>query len=133
MAGLVLKLAPHERLLINGAVIQNGARRGSLNIVTPGANILRLRDAVHPGEATTPARRLCYGMQLVLSGDTTLGDAAPELMAGLDDLAAAMCDGDSRRIIAEAKAALIARRTYQALRALRRLLPREDRALGKGA
>ena len=27
MTGLVLKLAPHERVLINGAVIENGDRR----------------------------------------------------------------------------------------------------------
>lgn len=27
MSGLVLKLAPYERILINGAVIENGVRR----------------------------------------------------------------------------------------------------------
>ena len=50
MSGLVLKLGPKERVLINGAVIENGDRRSRLSIVTPGANILRLRDAIHPEE-----------------------------------------------------------------------------------
>ena len=48
MSGLVLKLAPKERILINGAVIENGDRRSRLSIMTPNANILRLRDAIHP-------------------------------------------------------------------------------------
>ena len=60
MSGLVLKLAPKERILINGAVIENGDRRSRLSIMTPNANILRLRDAIHPEEVTTPVRRVCY-------------------------------------------------------------------------
>ena len=50
MTGLVLKLGPHERVLINGAVIENGEKRSRLAIMTPNANILRLRDAIHPEE-----------------------------------------------------------------------------------
>jgi len=69
MSGLVLKLGPRERVLINGAVIENGDRRSRLSIVTPKANILRLRDAIHPEEARTPVRRLCYMTQLILTGD----------------------------------------------------------------
>ena len=69
MSGLVLKLSPKERVLINGAVIENGDRRSRLSIVTPGANILRLRDAIHPEDVTTPVKRVCYVAQLVLSGD----------------------------------------------------------------
>ena len=37
MSGLVLKLAPRERVLINGAVIENGERRSRLAIMTPNA------------------------------------------------------------------------------------------------
>ena len=56
MTGLVLKLGPHERILINGAVIENGDRRSRLNIVTPNANILRLKDDVQAGgSATSPS------------------------------------------------------------------------------
>ncbi|WP_270921321.1 flagellar biosynthesis repressor FlbT, partial [Parasedimentitalea psychrophila] len=69
MSGLVLKLAPKERVLVNGAVIENGDRRSRLSIMTPDANILRLRDAIHPEDANTPVRRVCYAAQLVLTGD----------------------------------------------------------------
>lgn len=68
MSGLVLKLGPRERILINGAVIENGDRRSRLSIVTPKANILRLRDALHPDDASTPVRRICYTAQLILTG-----------------------------------------------------------------
>ena len=60
MSGLVLKLNPKERVLVNGAVIENGDRRSRLSILTPNANILRLRDAIRPDEVTTPVRRVCY-------------------------------------------------------------------------
>ena len=54
MSGLVLKLGPHERIMINGVVMENGDRRTRLNVLTPDANVLRLRDAIHPDEANTP-------------------------------------------------------------------------------
>ncbi|MHA1128794.1 MAG: flagellar biosynthesis repressor FlbT, partial [Alphaproteobacteria bacterium] len=38
MSGLVLKLRPAERILINGVVVENGDRRAKLNVLTPNAN-----------------------------------------------------------------------------------------------
>ena len=81
MSGLILKLSPKERILINGAVIENGDRRSRLAIVTKDANILRLRDAIHPDEATTPVRRVCYAVQLVLSGDGDAESSRKSLLA----------------------------------------------------
>ena len=37
MSGLVLKLGPHERIMINGVVVENGDRRARLNVLTPDA------------------------------------------------------------------------------------------------
>ena len=54
MTGLVLKLGPHERIMINGVVMENGDRRARLNVLTPEANVLRLRDAIHPGRGQHP-------------------------------------------------------------------------------
>ena len=69
MSGLVIKLAPNERLLINGAIIENGDRRTRISIRSPNANVLRLKDALHPDQASTPVARVCYVAQLLLSGD----------------------------------------------------------------
>lgn len=129
MSGLVLKLGPKERVLINGAVIENGDRRSRLSIVTPNANILRLRDAIHPEEVTTPVRRVCYVAQLVLSGDAEPEDARLQLLRGIEQLSQALRDSDSRTQLATATDAVVDGQYYQALKALRTLLPREERLL----
>lgn len=129
MTGLILKLAPHERVLINGAVIENGERRARLTIVTPGANILRLRDAIHPCEVSTPVRRVAYVAQLVLSGDAEVADAAPQLLHGIGQLGAVLTDADSRALLDRAAQAVRAQEFYPAMRHLRALLPREEQLL----
>lgn len=133
MSGLVLKLGPKERVLINGAVIENGDRRSRLSIVSPNANILRLRDAIHPEEATTPVRRVCYAAQLVLSGDSEPDDARMPLLRRIEELSQVLTDIDSRTQLGMATQAVIEGQFYQCLKALRALLPREDRLLAAGA
>ena len=39
MPGLILKLAPGDRFVANGVVIENGDRRARLNILTPCSSI----------------------------------------------------------------------------------------------
>ncbi|MCE8421304.1 flagellar biosynthesis repressor FlbT, partial [Rhodovulum sulfidophilum] len=82
MSGLVLRLGPGERVMINGAVIENGDRRSRITVMTPNSVILRQRDAIRPEEANTPVRRICYMAQLVLSGDATFEDMKPQLLRG---------------------------------------------------
>jgi flagellar protein FlbT len=127
MTGLVLKLGPKERVLVNGAVIENGDRRTRLSIVTPNANILRLRDALHPDEVTTPVRRVCYIAQLVLSGDADPEEARAQLLRGIEQLSQVFTDPDSRTVLARATESLVDGQLYQTLKALRALLPREER------
>lgn len=129
MSGLVLKLSPKERVLINGAVIENGDRRSRLAIMTPDANILRLRDAIHPEDAKTPVRRVCFAVQLVLSGDSDPKDVHLSLLRQLEELSQVFRDPDSRKTLAEASQGVIDGQHYRALKALRSLLPREDRLL----
>ncbi len=133
MSGLVLKLGPKERILVNGAVIENGDRRSRLSILTPNANILRLRDAIRPGEANTPVRRVCYIAQLVLSGDASEDQARLQLLRGIEQLSQALLDPDSRMLLSEATEAVRANDFYRALKRLRALLPREERLLAAAA
>ena len=133
MSGLVLKLAPKERVLINGAVIENGDRRTRVAILTPNANILRLKDALHPEEAKTPVRRVCYIVQLVLSGDVPANEARPQLLSGIEQLSQVLIDVDSRKTLEDATKSVVTERYYQALKSLRLLIPREDRLLAADA
>ncbi len=129
MTGLVLKLAPKERVIINGAVIENGDRRTRLSVMTPGANILRLRDAIHPEEANTPVRRVCYIAQLAVSGDADPKEAQLQLLRGIEQLSQVFLDDDSRSTLSRATDAVRKDQFYQGLRALRALLPREERLM----
>ncbi len=129
MSGLVLKLGPHERVLINGAVIENGEKRSRLAVVSPNVNILRLRDAIHPEQVNTPVRRVCYIAQLVLSGDADPAEARLQLLRGIEQLSQVLVDFDSRSLLNLASAAVLEDQHYQALKHLRALLPREERLM----
>lgn len=129
MSGLVLKLGPRERIMINGVVMENGDRRTRINIMTPDANVLRLRDAIHPDEANTPVKRVCYVAQLVLAGEADPEDARPQLLNGIEQLSQVFLDQDSRDHLVAATDSVIEGRFYQALKALRCLLPRETRLM----
>ncbi len=129
----MLKMAPGERVLINGAVIQNGERRSRVNVLSPNANILRLRDAIHPDEADTPVKRVCYVAQLVLAGDVAPEDGVRQLLRGIEQLSQVFRDQDSRDLLEQATKWVREENVYKALRSLRCLLARETRLLVKPA
>lgn len=129
MSGLVLKLGPHERIMVNGVVMENGDRRARINILTPDANVLRLRDAIHPHEANTPVRRVCYVAQLALAGEADAEEARRQVLRGIEQLSQVFTDPESRAHLTAATEAADARRFYQAMKSLRNLLPRETRLL----
>lgn len=129
MSGLILKLGPNERVLINGAVIQNGLKRASISVKTQNASILRLKDAIHPDSATTPVGRLCYLAQLVLTGDIQERDAQGSLLDGIECLVSIFLESDTRSTLEEAREAVVERNFYIALKKFRLLLPEEARLL----
>ena len=129
MSGLVLKLGPGERVLVNGAVVENGEKRSKLSILTPNANILRLRDAIRPDDANTPVRRVCYIVQLVLSGDASETEARPQILSGIEQLSQVFCDYDSRQLLDSATSSVLVDDFYRTLKNLRALIPRESRVL----
>lgn len=129
MPGLILKLAPGERFVANGVVIENGDRRARLNILTPDSNVLRLRDALHPEEANTPVRRVCYIIQLVLAGEADEAKAKPQIRDGITQLAQVFTDAESARRLARSAEDVSLGRFYPALRGLRAILPMEDRLM----
>ena len=129
MAGLILKLRAHEQILVNGVVMQNGERNARLIVKTPDAKILRLRDAIPPGEANTPVKRVCYIAQLAVAGETDIAEASAQLGRGIAQLGDALQGYPGAACLAEAAAALEADNFYGVMRALRRLLPLEEKLL----
>ena len=117
MPGLILKLRAHEQILVNGVVMQNGDRNARLIIKTPDAKILRLRDAIHPDDATTPVKRVCYIAQLAVAGETDLVAAKTQLSTGISQLSDALAGVDGSEHLGEAMTALREDNYYSVLRA----------------
>ena len=125
MTGLVLKLSPGERLLVNGAVVENGPRRAQIRILSSEARILRLRDALHPDEARTPVRRACLIAQMALSGDMEPEPAREALRRHIAALSECFPRPAHRRSLEAATEAVEEGGFYAALRALRVLIDPE--------
>ena len=131
MSGLILKLGPRERLLINGAVIENGERRSRVKVITDNAKILRLKDAIHPNDANTPIKRACYLAQLLLSGDLNESTASRQLIDEIETLKQVFADEKSISTLLYAKSHLQQGNAYSCLKLLRSLLPIENHLLSK--
>lgn len=123
--GLVLRLRPHEKFLVNGVVIENGGRRARLRVKTQDANILRIREAMHPDDANTPAKRLYYIAQLAVVGEAEADETKTALVSGLEDLKAAFGEAICREDINAALQHARAGEFYRVMRALARVIPEE--------
>lgn len=126
MTGLVLKLGPRERVMINGVVMENGDRRARLNVISRDANVLRLRDAIHPRDVKTPVTRVCYVVQMVLAGEAEPDKGQEQALRGIEQLRFVFCDPESVEQLQIAAESVRALRFYPALKALKALLPREQ-------
>ena len=61
---LKLSLKPGEKFVLNGAVVQNGDRRGVL-ILQNKASVLREKDIMQAENAITPARRIYFPVMMM--------------------------------------------------------------------
>ena len=87
MSGLVLTLAPHESVIINGAILENGEKPARIRIKTTDARVLRCADAMHPSEVNTPVKRVYFAVQLLITGDLTPERTVPAIDAECEQLA----------------------------------------------
>lgn len=125
--GLIIRLRPFEKFLINGVVLENGERRAKLRVKSRGANILRLRDALHPEDATTPVKRLYYVAQLAVTGDSKPDDVARELIPALQDLREIFTKPEQLERLDEIRNQARAGDFYRVMRLLKTFIPYEDK------
>lgn len=131
MAGLVLKLPAGDRIVLNGAVIENAGRGARLRILTPDTQLLRLRDAIDPAEADTPVGRIAHAVQTLLVGEGDRARLLPETLGALDPLRHAFTAPDDRALVDRVVELLRDGQFYQALRQLAPLRRREAELLGR--
>ena len=122
---LKLSLKPGETIIVNGAVVRNGDRRGVL-LLENQARILREKDIMQPEEATTPARRAYFAvMQMYLTGETE-GPAYDRTMRALADLIAVTPIAEERALVTEISAHVAASNLYKGLSKCRKLVQQDD-------
>ena len=129
MAGLVLSLKANEKFLVNGALLQNGDKRGQIHLPDSSVNVLRLSDCLHPDEAHTPVRRAYYLAQLILSGDVSEENGALDLLSSLNTLNDILKDTEAGLSLGKALLAASAGRYYSVLCSLKRVFDMEDKML----
>jgi len=131
MTGLVIKLKPKEKLLVNGVVLQNGTRGAQLRVRTSNASILRMRDAIHPETAQTPLKQLYYIAQLAMMGEAEHDEAARQIISGIDALSDVFKEPAVLEHLSKVKSAAADKKFFAVMRALKRLFTREAQLLNR--
>jgi len=124
---LKLSLKPGEKFVLNGAVVQNGDRRGVL-ILQNRASVLREKDIMQAEEVTTPARRIYFPIMMMYLDEASakfydeLALRISEFMSATKNpLILAECVSASRHVLA--------REYYKALMAARKIVEYEEKVL----
>lgn len=118
---LKLSLKPSEAVIVNGAVMRNGDRRGVM-VLENQARVMREKDVVFPEQVRGAAEFAYFAvMQLYLTGDTD-GVRFDEAMDGLSALARETRDDLVRQRAVDVALALSEADTYTALSKCRKLL-----------
>ena len=118
---LKLSLKPKEAVVVNGAVLRNGDRRGTI-LLQNHARVLRQKDVLQPEATESPAEHLYFAvMQMYLTGETE-GQLYDQTVTAI---AAAMNETESaeiRDLLIGVSTASAAGETYQALSLCRKIL-----------
>jgi flagellar protein FlbT len=118
---LKLSLKPKEAVVVNGAVLRNGDRRGTI-LLQNHARVLRQKDVLQPEATQSPADHLYFAvMQMYLTGQTegALYDQAVTAIASIIDQVE---DESERALLIDISTACAAAETYRALSLCRKLL-----------
>ncbi len=118
---LKLSLKPKEAVVVNGAVLRNGDRRGTI-LLQNQARVLRQKDVLDPEVTRTAQEHLYFAvMQMYLTGETEgqlYDQAVTAIAAAMTDTK----DKDGRNQLIEISLACATGETYQALSLCRKLL-----------
>ncbi|HVY34519.1 MAG TPA: flagellar biosynthesis repressor FlbT [Caulobacteraceae bacterium] len=129
---LKLSLKPGEKFVLNGAVVQNGDRRGVL-ILQNKASVLREKDILQAEDANSPARRIYFPVMMMYLDETGASRFYDEFAHRLNDFMSVI--GNSA-VLADCVAVsrhVMAREYYKALMLCRKLIEYEDERLGNVA
>lgn len=126
---LKLSLKPGERFVLNGAVVQNGDRRGVL-LLQNKASVLREKDIMQEGEVNSPARRIYFPVMMMYLDEAGAEKYYDEFVRRLSEFMGVI---RHPQILADCVAIsknAMSREYYKALMGARKLIEYEDERLG---
>ena len=123
---LKLSLKPGEKFVLNGAVVQNGDRRGVL-ILQNKASVLREKDIMQVEEVNTPARRVYFPVMMMYLDETSAPKVYDEFVLRLTEFMGAIRNPDIQAECVAASRHVMAREYYKALMSARKLVDYEER------
>ena len=126
---LKLSLKPGEKFVLNGAVVQNGDRRGVL-VLQNKASVLREKDIMQLDEATTPARRIYFPVMMMYLDEAGAERQYEEFATRLTEFMGVVRNPDVLSDCIAVSKHVMAREYYKALMLSRKLIEYEDQRLG---
>lgn len=126
---LKLSLKPGERFVLNGAVVQNGDRRGVL-VLQNKASVLREKDIMQSEEATTPARRIYFPVMMMYLDEANAGRYYDEFVRRLTEFMSVIANPTVLADCVAISKHCMDREYYKALMGCRKLMDYEDERLG---
>ncbi len=128
---LKLSLKPGETFVVNGAVVQNGERRGVL-LLQNRARILRERDLMRVEDVGGAASRTYFTLMLFyLSGDSA-GPAYQRFMDALSSLQESLLGTPLETAVTDISACVTVGDFYRALGLCRKLVEQDAQAGAAG-
>lgn len=129
---LKLSLKPGEKFVLNGAVVQNGDRRGVL-VLQNKASVLREKDIMQPEEATSPARLIYFPVMMMYLDEAQALRYYDDFVRRLSEFMGVIRNPE---VLAECVAIskhAMSKEYYKALMLCRKLIEYEDERLGNVA
>jgi flagellar biosynthesis repressor protein FlbT len=126
---LKLSLKPGERFVLNGAVVQNGDRRGVL-VLQNKASVLREKDIMQQDEANTPARRIYFPVMMMYLDEPGAARYYDEFVLRLTEFMGVIRNPDVLAECVNISKFCMEREYYKALMLCRKLIEYEDERLG---
>jgi flagellar protein FlbT len=122
---LHLKLRRGERLVVNGAVLEMGARRGEI-LIHNQTDCLREADLLRPDEVSTPARRVHFEVQMMIVDPAARAHHTARFHALVGQLEQALGSEAMRDRLDLVRREVACGRPYRALALLRAIRRYED-------
>ena len=129
---LKLSLKPGEKFVLNGAVVQNGDRRGAL-LLQNKASVLREKDIMQAEQANTPSRRIYFPVMMMYLDQPNFEAYQDEFVKRLSEFMGAVRNPDVLADCVNASRYVMTREYYKALMLCRKLIEYEDERLGNVA